>query len=634
MQRPVAFVASLLLVGCASTLPLGQQTSSVKLVLDKDLMRQYLWHTQLLPFPNSVTVELAYLAADGSVKKTVLTKDLTQNGVPTAIELGSVPQGKNRVVSLFPVATDPSRVWGFAYRAVFDVSTASTVVNLNWQTTPTGAVMAKLITDQHTRLNEIDYNELQRKIDKLKSDHHLIHYGLIDAVAIATASEQATGSLTNLDFIDTLNPPPFKEPLWLKLGLKGLPEGTGATIKLNDPLSPLQTGLRNGSYLIGPVWPFAKSYGSPISWQLTASAEGYSDKVQDITFNTSTSPEVTLDYGTWRTILPGLTTPRSGMASILSNSLCFYVGGVSTTATGSQIVGTIDSFTPSCKGYISYPAEDCNEPGPTLAYCATANFNSSNYLMGGITGWINGKPTVSKSIQHLTLNITSDVNAVISWDPDLPPSMPRARAYGGAGIIDKKVYLVGGIGETGNLLPEVDIFDTAANVGSIINGVETGKWSTATNLPTPREDLGVCALGGKIYAIGGGVNGVPQGAVECYDPNTQAWTTLAPLPTPRYGLAVTTVNGKIYAIGGVRQIPYHTDILERCKVVEVYDPTTGKWTPRSPLNYARAFASAYALEGASASVSTTTNATSSIYILGGDNGIQIAPIEMLTGINL
>ncbi len=38
--------------------------------------------------------------------------------------------------------------------------------------------------------------------------------------------------------------------------------------------------------------------------------------------------------------------------------------------------------------------------------------------------------------------------------------------------------------------------------------------------------------------------------LEAYDPGTDAWTTKAPMPTGRDGLGVGAINGILYAVGG------------------------------------------------------------------------------------
>jgi hypothetical protein len=53
-------------------------------------------------------------------------------------------------------------------------------------------------------------------------------------------------------------------------------------------------------------------------------------------------------------------------------------------------------------------------------------------------------------------------------------------------------------------------------------------------------------------------------------------------------------------------------------VVEIYDPTTDKWSPGPPLLYPRSDFAAYTVNGY-------------IYALGGDNGTPVSILECLQG---
>ena len=104
-------------------------------------------------------------------------------------------------------------------------------------------------------------------------------------------------------------------------------------------------------------------------------------------------------------------------------------------------------------------------------------------------------------------------------------------------------------------------------------------WNTKASMNYARGFLGVVAVDGQIYAIGGstaysmGVNFV--GANERYDPATDTWTTLAPMPTPRSDFIIAACQGKIYCIGGTTSKGY-------CGANEVYDIATDSWNTKNP----------------------------------------------------
>jgi len=128
-------------------------------------------------------------------------------------------------------------------------------------------------------------------------------------------------------------------------------------------------------------------------------------------------------------------------------------------------------------------------------------------------------------------------------------------------------------------------------------------WTQKAPMPTARGGLGVAAVNGKIYAIGGigGEISMAIGAVpyssgflntnEAYDPMTNTWETKASMPTARDNFAIATYQNKIYCMGGVTgmtTVPYaDTEILLPAylwsTVNEAYDPATDTWETKAPL---------------------------------------------------
>jgi len=127
---------------------------------------------------------------------------------------------------------------------------------------------------------------------------------------------------------------------------------------------------------------------------------------------------------------------------------------------------------------------------------------------------------------------------------------------------------------------------TATNL-TIFENTATGTsnpWNSKAQMPTPRYDLGVAVVDGKIYAIGGRTGEayagevVPLGTNEMYDPATNTWTTKASMPTPRFYFAIAVFEKKIYVMGGQKGFNMAGSgepIL--CPSTEVYDATTNTW---------------------------------------------------------
>jgi hypothetical protein len=131
--------------------------------------------------------------------------------------------------------------------------------------------------------------------------------------------------------------------------------------------------------------------------------------------------------------------------------------------------------------------------------------------------------------------------------------------------VDGKIYIFGGGDE--NLhdyaFDYVEVYDPATNT-----------WTAKTDMPTRRMALGICAMDGKIYAVGGLSNNlavITQN--EMYDPVTDTWTTKSPMQEKRHSFFFGSVGDKIYAIGGSYPDPQLNPII--LTSMEEYDTGLG-----------------------------------------------------------
>jgi hypothetical protein len=127
--------------------------------------------------------------------------------------------------------------------------------------------------------------------------------------------------------------------------------------------------------------------------------------------------------------------------------------------------------------------------------------------------------------------------------------------------------------------------------------VAEDSWVSKASLQQARAGLGVVAVNGKIYAIGGSTAsgeyhppdafaGKFVGTNEEYDPETDTWTYKASMPTPRAYFAVAAYQNKIYCIGGavgisVDEIGFYSYV--ESGVNEVYDTVTNTWNTKTPM---------------------------------------------------
>ena len=177
--------------------------------------------------------------------------------------------------------------------------------------------------------------------------------------------------------------------------------------------------------------------------------------------------------------------------------------------------------------------------------------------------------------------------------------MPTARTGFATSLVNGKVFVIGGNiqlkrGEFGDISTStVEMYDP-----------KTDTWEQKSDMPTPRSDVSVSVVDGKIYAIGGskiktiqmphGFNSESEelATVEMYDPVTDTWTQKADMPTPRKTMTCV-VDRKIYAVGGW----LNTNQQPKLETVVVYDPATDTWTKVQSMNRARCSAAIDVVNG-------------------------------------
>ena len=154
-----------------------------------------------------------------------------------------------------------------------------------------------------------------------------------------------------------------------------------------------------------------------------------------------------------------------------------------------------------------------------------------------------------------------------TWSTKAPLPTPRGEV--GVAALNGKIYVLGGTALGRWDSPLNHEYDPA-----------TDRWRERSPLPHGLSHVGTVGLDGKLYAVGGFTNIVHVGAVDLvfqYDPAVDQWHTLAPLSSPRASVGVVAVGGKIHAIGGrgLDKITVGTH--------EIYDPATNRWSPATPL---------------------------------------------------
>jgi N-acetylneuraminic acid mutarotase len=169
-------------------------------------------------------------------------------------------------------------------------------------------------------------------------------------------------------------------------------------------------------------------------------------------------------------------------------------------------------------------------------------------------------------------------NLVQIYDPatsrwSLGPRLPQPIHHLMSAAVGGKLYVMGGeIDGASTGRPEIFVAHTWVHDPAV------GGWMQRAPMPTARSGGGKAVIGGKIYVAGGR----PPGghAFEVYDPATDKWEKLPDMPTQRNHLAMVALNGKVIVAGG-RFGP--GAMSERTDVVEIYDPITRSWSRGAPL---------------------------------------------------
>ena len=130
--------------------------------------------------------------------------------------------------------------------------------------------------------------------------------------------------------------------------------------------------------------------------------------------------------------------------------------------------------------------------------------------------------------------------------------MPFPRAAAGASVAGGRIVVAGGIGEGRRLARNGLAFD-----------LRTRRWSVVPG-PTPREHLGVTALNGVVYAVGGRTAGLDTNLLhfESFRPGDRRWRRLQPVPDPRGGTGAAALAGRVISVGGEEPDGTIEEVLE------------------------------------------------------------------------
>ncbi|XP_035192292.1 kelch-like protein 1 [Oxyura jamaicensis] len=230
----------------------------------------------------------------------------------------------------------------------------------------------------------------------------------------------------------------------------------------------------------------------------------------------------------------------------------FVIGG----RDGLKTLNTVECYNPKTKAWTVLPPMSTHRHGLGVTV-----LEGPIYAVGGHDGW-------------------SYLNTVERWDPQsqqwtFVASMSIARSTVGVASLNGKLYSVGGR-DGSSCLSSMEYYDP-----------HTNKWNMCAPMCKRRGGVGVATCDGFLYAVGG--HDAPASNhcsrlldyVERYDPKTDTWTMVAPLSMPRDAVGVCLLGDKLYAVGGYDGQTY-------LNTMEAYDPQTNEWMQMASLNIGRA----------------------------------------------
>ena len=226
-------------------------------------------------------------------------------------------------------------------------------------------------------------------------------------------------------------------------------------------------------------------------------------------------------------------------------------------------------------------------PMPLLSHhVAFAEYRGKIYAFGGFVYPSSGPAAWVPVDNAWEYDPASD-----SWKALAP--MPTRRGSPVAAAVGDKIYVIGGATlPQGSKEPAVHPARPHISVGSVEEyDPATNTWRTRASMPTARNHATAGVVNGKIYVIGGrvGTAFITSGSsnidvVEEYDPASDAWgAPRARMPSARSAMASGVYGGRIYVTGGEGQ---DAQRMFTFRALEAYDPAANAWTvlPSMPVS--------------------------------------------------
>jgi N-acetylneuraminic acid mutarotase len=130
---------------------------------------------------------------------------------------------------------------------------------------------------------------------------------------------------------------------------------------------------------------------------------------------------------------------------------------------------------------------------------------------------------------------------------------------------------------------------TVAEDGTLIS---FGFWRRLPDLPESKEQFGLEACAGRIYAVAGICEASETDTAFVYDIAARQWSPIAPLPREAQSVCLRTVNRRLFCFGG-----YDSRLALKYDDVWLYDPESDTWMARTPMPVPREDAGSAVIDG-------------------------------------
>jgi N-acetylneuraminic acid mutarotase len=209
-------------------------------------------------------------------------------------------------------------------------------------------------------------------------------------------------------------------------------------------------------------------------------------------------------------------------------------------------------------------------------HVAFTELNGKCYAFGGFVPPESGPPA------WVPINNAWEYDPATDRWKALAP-MPSKRGSAVAAVVNGKIYVIGGAAvHPGSSEPALQPARPHRSVATVEEyDPKTNTWSQRSSMPTARNHAAIGVVDNKIYVIGGRLGSAfiftasNTNIVEEYDPVSDQWGLVkARMPTERSGGAWGVHKGRIYVAGGEHQDGH---LMAAFRALEAYDPATNTW---------------------------------------------------------